>query len=74
MKFRDEKTYPNKMYQSILVQFNKMSYSVQFLRCLYKIIRIIQMSVWYYFLPFLALLGSYWVPYVLQTKYGILPD
>jgi hypothetical protein len=34
------------------------------LRVIYKAMRVIQVAVWFYFLPFLALLGSYFVPYL----------
>lgn len=33
------------------------------MRGVYKMLRLFQISVWFYFMPFLALLGSYIVPY-----------
>jgi hypothetical protein len=33
------------------------------MRLIYKFFRVIQISVWFYFLPFMALLGSYIVPF-----------
>lgn len=37
-----------------------------FFRCIYKTFRLIQCSVWFYFLPFIALMGSYMVPYFMK--------
>lgn len=33
----------------------------------YRILRAIYVSVWFYFLPFTILFGSYYVPYWLQV-------
>jgi len=38
------------------------------LRLIYKTLRVVQISLWFYFLPFIALLGSYLVPYYLETQ------
>lgn len=35
-------------------------------RCIYKCFRLLQCSVWFYFMPFIALMGSYLVPYYLK--------
>lgn len=35
-------------------------------RCIYKFFRLLQCSVWFYFMPFIALMGSYLVPYYLK--------
>jgi len=36
------------------------------MRLAYKLFRAFYVSVWFYFLPFLTLLGSYFVPYVIN--------
>ena len=38
------------------------------LRFVYKVFRILQTTVWFYFLPFVALLGSYLVPYIIREN------
>lgn len=32
----------------------------------YRLIRVIFVSVWFYFIPFIVLFGSYYVPFFLQ--------
>lgn len=34
--------------------------------CVYRVMRVVYVSVWFYFLPFIILFGSYYVPYYLQ--------
>lgn len=41
------------------------------LRMIYKILRVFQISVWFYFLPIIALLGSYIVPFLIQHSYAV---
>jgi hypothetical protein len=36
------------------------------LRCIYKVLRVFQIAVWFYFLPFIAVLGSFLVPYYIN--------
>jgi hypothetical protein len=38
------------------------------LRVVYKLYRVTLISVWYYFLPFVAMLGSYLVPFMIQRN------
>lgn len=38
---------------------------------IYKLFRILQITVWFYFLPFVVLLGSYFVPYLYQSNSGL---
>lgn len=38
------------------------------MRIIYKTMRVIQITIWFYFLPFIALLGSYLIPYYLEQK------
>ena len=47
--------------------FEEMGWAGFVLRAIYKIMRVFQVSVWFYFLPFLALLGSYFVPYYYKS-------
>jgi len=54
------------MYMKI--DFWDRTYFHMLLRVIYKILRVLQISVWFYFVPFLALLGSYIVPYYSQMK------
>lgn len=45
------------------------------LRCIYQIYRSIYVSIWFYFLPFIALVGSYFAPYygnALISFYNVL--
>lgn len=50
------------------VNFLEMGIKGVFMRASYKIMRVLQITVWFYFLPFLALLGSYMVPYFYQVS------
>jgi hypothetical protein len=36
--------------------------------CLYRILRAIYVTLWFYFMPFFILFGSYYIPYYLQTS------
>jgi hypothetical protein len=47
--------------------FEEMGWAGFVLRAIYKIMRVFQVAVWFYFLPFLALLGSYLVPYYYKS-------
>ena len=49
----------------LLMKINFIQQGPGFLimRLIYKFFRVIQISVWFYFLPFMALLGSYIVPF-----------
>lgn len=40
------------------------------MRAVYKLMRVAHVSVWFYFLPFIALLGSYMVPFYYQLSSG----
>lgn len=50
------------------VSFLELGLTGVFMRAIFKVMRVIQISVWFYFLPFLALLGSYMVPYFYQVS------
>jgi len=52
----------------IRVAFSERTTFNKVLRLIYKLIRTIYVSVWFYFLPFIALIGSYVVPYLLQER------
>ena len=56
--------------RSICVDLRQLPLGMMLLKCLYKVFRVIYVSVWFYFLPFLALLGSYIVPYYYQHSQG----
>ena len=44
------------------------------MRLAYKLFRAFYVSVWFYFLPFLTLLGSYFVPFALNLFVdGVVP-
>lgn len=60
----DEKVY-------IYIPFFERSPCNMLLRCLYLVYRTIYVSIWFYFLPFIALIGSYAVPYYLQNHMQI---
>ena len=51
---------------SICVDLWQLPIGMMMLKSIYKALRILYLSVWFYFLPFLALLGSYIVPYYYQ--------
>lgn len=38
---------------------------------IYRVLRVLYVSVWFYFLPFLTLLGSYYVPYWIQISHAV---
>lgn len=38
------------------------------LRLIYKVFRVLLISLWFYFMPFVAMLGSYLVPYFIRTR------
>jgi len=46
--------------------FKKRSCFGMFGMSIYRVYRIFYVAVWFYFLPFLSLLGSYYVPYYMQ--------
>lgn len=53
------------------LQYNfgpKRSFGAFLLHKLYRSFRLVQVSVWYYFFPFLAIYGSYWTPYYIATS------
>ena len=47
----------------IRVQFSDRTLGNKLLYLLYKVFRILYTSVWFYFLPFVAMICSYAVPY-----------
>jgi hypothetical protein len=53
-----------KKVQDICVVFSELGPVRKLLKLVYKGFRVLYISVWFYFLPFLALLGSYVVPYI----------
>ena len=44
--------------------YNKICYLI------YKLFRIVIVSVWYYFIPFVAMVASFIVPAILKAKNG----
>ena len=56
--------------ENMLVTFAERTTYQKIMRCMYKVLRIFYMSVWFYFLPFIALLGSYLVPFHIQTMHA----
>jgi hypothetical protein len=53
------------------VDYKDLPLGMLLLKCIYKVFRVIYTSVWFYFLPFLALLGSYIVPYYYKSYQGL---
>lgn len=53
----------------IFLSFTDRTLDNKFFRIIYKIYRIFYVSVWFYFLPFIALLGSYYLPYLMKVHY-----
>ena len=43
-----------------------------FFRIVYKSFRLLQCAVWFYFLPFIALIGSYLMPYYIKKSYSVV--
>ena len=50
----------------IWISFLDRTFLHKLMRLVYKLFRAFYVSVWFYFLPFLTLLGSYFVPYCFQ--------
>lgn len=51
----------------IFVGFNQRSCGNKFLAVVYRFYRVCYTALWFYFLPFAALLGSFFVPYFFET-------
>ena len=58
----EEKAIPVYIY----VDFWQRTLTQKLMRIIYLICRSLYVSVWFYFLPFLTLLGSYFVPYFMR--------
>ena len=52
--------------QYCFVGFKNRSLCNQILRSIYKLLRIFYNSLWFYFLPFFALLGTYGIPWIIN--------
>ena len=52
---------------TIFIPYEKRDNTWKFLYIVYKILRVIEVAVWFYFVPFIALIGSYGIPYMLGT-------
>jgi hypothetical protein len=50
----------------IYIDFWSRTFGQKLMRIIYLIFRSLYVSVWFYFLPFLTLLGSYFVPYLMS--------
>lgn len=50
----------------IFVNFKSRSFFNKLLAIVYRFYRVVYVSLWYYFLPFAALLGSFFVPYFFE--------
>lgn len=55
----------------ICVKFGDLTLGRKILKLVYKAFRVVYISIWFYFLPFLALLGSYFVPYAYRWSLGL---
>lgn len=55
-------------YTHIGVSLMDLTNPQKFGRVIYKVMRVVTTCVWFYFLPFLAILGSYYLPYLIQTS------
>ena len=49
----------------IYISFKSRTCTEKVLRLTYKVFRILYVSFWYYFVPFMMIVLSYWVPYSL---------
>lgn len=58
----EDDTPPNRNI-SMKVNFSDRTTAQKVMRVIYRFFRILQISVWFYFLPFVALLSSYLLPY-----------
>ena len=52
----------------IHVGWKERSFVNKILSCIYRLFRCIYVSIWYYFLPLVALFGSFYVPYFIQLR------
>ena len=74
----DDDTYTEKdpitskpIERSYKLLWSDRSFGQKLLRMIYKLFRVLQITVWFYFLPFVVLLGSYFVPYLYQSNSGL---
>lgn len=51
--------------QYISVTFKDFGIWQKIFKTVYKCMRLVQITAWFYFLPFIALLGSYLVPFLI---------
>ena len=73
----DDETVPPFMkdeIDSISISFSERTAFHKLLRVIYKVARVFQITVWFYFLPFIVVLGSYFVPYYFQRAGGQAHD
>ena len=52
----------------IHVGWKERSFVNKILSCIYRLFRCIYVSIWYYFLPLVALFGSFYAPYFIQLR------
>lgn len=52
------------------ISFGDRSFFNKFLRCVYSLYRVIQISLWFYFIPFLAVMASYLAPFYIHMTQG----
>ena len=50
----------------IYISFWDRSFLNKILWCIYKVYRILYVSIWFYFLPFVVIIGSYAVPLIMN--------
>ena len=68
-KFEDKKWKLDGIVEGdnyIFVRFLERSCTNKLLSIIYRFFRVIYVSLWYYFLPFAALLGSFFIPFLFE--------
>ena len=50
-----------------MVEFKDRTWDNKILYIVYKMLRIVLVSVWFYFVPFVAMFASYVIPAYMQT-------
>ena len=58
----------------VRVEYKTRTIGNQILFLIYKMLRIIMVSVWFYFVPFVAMFASYVIPAYMQKHYPQTPE
>ena len=65
----EEDEHSCKLPTHMMVEFKSRTLGNKILYLIYKMFRIILVSFWFYFVPFLAMFASYVIPAYMQKNY-----